>query len=146
MTNLFIQIGDIHLEDSLNPLDQKKDALFNAVKNHTTSAENIFLIITGDIANKGLESEYKIASKILDDLVLKLKEYSGKEIYVLAVPGNHDCDLSNRTNKARESIISLVQENGSEAVDDSIIDLCNIHRVHTVKGLVLIIAKTIFHI
>ena len=53
------------------------------------------VIIVGDTAFSGRESEYKRASEWLDELTVAL---GCNETDVRVVPGNHDCDRSHITN------------------------------------------------
>jgi len=56
--------------------------------------DGILLVLSGDIANNGASSEYLIAESFLDEIRLAFWDrYPDIDIKIVAVPGNHDCEL-----------------------------------------------------
>jgi hypothetical protein len=53
----------------------------------------IVLVVSGDIAQSGATTEYKLAKRLLADLRARLKGESGAQIHLVLAPGNHDCDF-----------------------------------------------------
>ncbi len=91
-----IHISDIHFRtDRSNPILDKAEALAAAIASNLKVPTHCILLVSGDVAFSGLDSQYKVAEEFLDDLGLRLFEsgnvVSWEEVYV---PGNHDCDLS----------------------------------------------------
>lgn len=86
-----LHISDLHIDEKdnfdrsvvLNPLiDRVKQDLEQGFKPE-------IVVVSGDIANKGLSSEYKLAKGFFDDLLASL----GLENHrIFIVPGNHDVD------------------------------------------------------
>lgn len=130
MQVLFIQIGDIHIKESLNSFPNKRANFFDSIKNKCRGVDHIFLLITGDVAYSGSEPEYEFAKGFVSSLKSKIFDYSAKEVHVICVAGNHDCDFSKKDNKAREGLIKLIQNNGSDAIDDSVLELCTSSQVN----------------
>lgn len=93
---IVVQLSDIHFNAKNNSVQEKSEKLYDAIKNEIGRSKNIFIIITGDIANTGAKSEYDIAYHFLNNLEHKLKEYCqhSLEIHFIFAPGNHDCDFS----------------------------------------------------
>ncbi len=83
----------------------------------------VFLLVTGDTAYSGAKAEYQIATDFFNTLQIRLKEYSGKPTHIIVLPGNHDCDFSNKENKARDSMVGLIQDKGEAVLDKSVLDL-----------------------
>ncbi len=92
-----LQISDIHLShNSENPIVDRANLIARAVCSRTKDCETLIVIVSGDIANTGATLEYEIAEKFLT--VLReaiLRESPNLDgVYVITVPGNHDCDFS----------------------------------------------------
>lgn len=108
MKKAIIHISDLHVtyhKDSNGELIQKKDifSFFNTVPNDSEteayldkiidnvksnySDSEFYLIITGDITDKGLKEEFSKATEVLNKLIAELKIDKSK---TLIVPGDHD--------------------------------------------------------
>lgn len=77
-----------------------------AIEEHWMSEPN-FIVVTGDIAQKGLPSEYRVAEKWLSSLAKRLdKKWTNSRFFF--VPGNHDVcwnlGLSARINPIKQVI------------------------------------------
>jgi hypothetical protein len=123
MKALFIQLSDIHIKSDGNPIFSKKEKLLEAVQNEAKSIDEVFLLITGDTAFSGSVEEFKISTSLFNEFVENLSKYSEKKINTIILPGNHDCQNLKEENKAREGLIRLIQDNGSEAVDQNVIEV-----------------------
>ncbi|MFH1119501.1 MAG: metallophosphoesterase [Bacteroidota bacterium] len=93
-----LHISDLHLtkveyektgevntwyEKDLNFIDK----LVTSIQKNLSKGKLDNIVITGDIANKSNEDEYKVATKFLEELCTKLS-FSKND--VLIIPGNHD--------------------------------------------------------
>ncbi|HHW02050.1 MAG TPA: AAA family ATPase [Thermoanaerobacterales bacterium] len=123
---LIIHLSDIHLKEMerQNHFFNKSDRLIEAIQNYCLEYDQLFLVITGDIAFSGKQSEYLQAMSFIDKIIEEIKKYCGKSFNILMVPGNHDCDHDIKTSKIREAIIDSVLKNGVKAIDESIIEQC----------------------
>lgn len=91
----FIHLSDLHISSKKDydrisfqdKLDFLSDSCFENVS-------EIVLLITGDIAGMGNYDNYIYAGKILESIKGKVKEKFGKELRIIAVPGNHDLSFS----------------------------------------------------
>lgn len=119
-----IHLSDIHFKIDKNPFLAKVDSLINAVQNYCLEYDSIFVILTGDIANSGKSDEYLKATLFLDEFVHRLYEYCNKEINIIMVPGNHDCDHDSTNSSVRNVIVDSIIENGVEGLDGHLIDNC----------------------
>lgn len=123
MKFLIIQLSDIHFKAENNSVLKKEDKLFEAIRNSTLEHDEIFLLVTGDTAFSGKKEEFEIGKTFINGLKTKLTDYSKKNVNVLVIPGNHDCDFG-EDNKARQNQIKMIQSLGDTAFDDSVIELC----------------------
>lgn len=95
MKVLILHLSDIHLEKhSFHSFQVSKiiDS-FNSL----TPFDEVLLILSGDIASRGIQAEYETAYRLVGSIIkeIKVKYNFNKRIHVLMVPGNHDVDLSN---------------------------------------------------
>lgn len=123
MKVLLIQLSDMHIKMGENSVLRKGDQLFSAIRNSTAEYDEIFLIVTGDIAFSGKKEEYSVGFEFLNSLKEKLESYSSKQIHTITVPGNHDCDFS-LDSKARQNQLAYIRNLGDIAVDESVVEQC----------------------
>ena len=119
-----VHFSDIHFNNQrVNFLLSKKTKLISALKNEMLDCSKIIFIITGDIAQKGIEEEYKIAKKFFIDIRNDLEKYTNKKIDYLIVPGNHD-NYYEDEDVIRDSLIATVYEKikKSEIISDKLIE------------------------
>ncbi|WP_090082536.1 metallophosphoesterase family protein [Halpernia frigidisoli] len=123
MKILLIQLSDIHLKMSDNSILDKGDKLFEAIRNSSLEYDKIFLIVTGDTAFSGKKEEFEIGTNFIKNLQSKLTDYSKKDVHIIVIAGNHDCDFA-LDNKARQNQINMIQNLGDSAFDSSVIEQC----------------------
>lgn len=84
-----VQLTDFHFGEELQSNYQKRvDDILETIKKSIKSG-TVLLLVTGDVARTGKESEYQSAVMFFDYLIKQLNqpEYTLK-VYIL--PGNHD--------------------------------------------------------
>lgn len=91
----FLQISDIHFwccEEAEDQYRAMRDIFLSDMENVLSKIGSIdYILVCGDIANKGKKEEYEKARKFFETLQAKLKK-DGKAPTILSVPGNHDVD------------------------------------------------------
>jgi len=118
-----LHISDIHFKDKDNSIEAKKIKLFDAIKNEITEYENLFIVITGDIAFSGKKEEYAIAKIFLHDIKNLINEYNPDiNIEYIFTEGNHDCDFS--ANKSARDIIMKTLIQNPKLANDELVDIC----------------------
>lgn len=95
MRLLICHLSDIHFSDN-NSIILKRDKICSAILSKAFRNEKILFLISGDIANWGREVEYAIAIDFFSDLMGCLEKEKNIKTYFFFVPGNHDCDFSNK--------------------------------------------------
>ena len=90
MKVVFLHLCDMHINSNING----SDLILNALKGNFDFDESV-VIISGDVAFSGKESQYTIAKKFIDDISSGLKIISKSKNLpnILVVPGNHDKDF-----------------------------------------------------
>lgn len=120
-----LHLTDAHFEMNSNFLVGKEEFIFKAVKNEIYGVEKIYLIVSGDLINKGNTNSFLIFNKF----ILKLKDLFEEKYQtkIILVPGNHDCDFS-KNNSVREILLNNISYQTLEK------DLSLINEVLKVQG------------
>jgi 3',5'-cyclic AMP phosphodiesterase CpdA len=89
-----LHLTDLHLKASENFIFNRIDRIRDALKIDFVSLERIYLVLTGDIVDKGVQLGYSHAKKFLLELKSKLESINNKSVVkFIIVPGNHDCNF-----------------------------------------------------
>lgn len=85
----------MHFEKKEDPFKIRIDKMIQAI-NTLNDANECIIIASGDLAAKGLSTEYRSVGSLIGALFKELegKKYNGKKIEFVCVPGNHDIDFS----------------------------------------------------
>lgn len=131
-----LQLSDLHFKSQDNPIFNKVDSIFDAVKNEIDESRFLFLIFTGDIAFSGRKEEYSQAKQFIEILIEKLTAYNNKIICkCIFTPGNHDCDFSG-DHDIREIVIEKISKDHS-VLSPKLINTClevQSEYVHFING------------
>lgn len=106
MNDIFFHLSDFHIKDKNSPVIKFKDKICQYVKNISINHDNIFVIVSGDIAFSGKENEYMDSIELFENIK---KSLTGKNIYFLIVPGNHDCNFLGKIN-LRENLLKTIKD------------------------------------
>lgn len=87
-----IHLSDFHINKSFNHHDYINKIIDSIIIDDSSISKKIVLCITGDLANSGHKSQYKIFDLFLSELKEKIED-KGKELILYFVPGNHDISL-----------------------------------------------------
>src|SRR5579862_7152357 len=94
MKLMLLQLSDIHIASSSDSVFSKLDAL--AVALQSITADAYCLILSGDIALSGSQTEYRASLRFLSSIQEKLRTaLNFAKLDLVIIPGNHDCDLIN---------------------------------------------------
>src|ERR1035438_1885298 len=73
-----LQISDIHLQESDNPVLDRIQAVAPALRTLQTDISAAFLVMPGDIAYSGKRAEYQIAADLVNELRASIeREFPG---------------------------------------------------------------------
>ncbi|PRC94039.1 metallophosphoesterase [Solimicrobium silvestre] len=122
MKIVILHLSDIHFKQSDNPIENQLQLISNAVKTIEPNAEDLSILVTGDIANTGNENEYIKASIFFKALEARIRELQNfKNITWCFSPGNHDCDFSNPS-KIRSELLEMQKKHSVPSIDDEILE------------------------
>lgn len=121
-----LHLTDLHFkkEEKDNPILLKKNEFFRAINSVLRESDEVFICVTGDVAFSGNELEYYHALGFFQSLKDAITKESNIEIHFLFVPGNHDCDFSDKENEdLRNTLIEAVQSGKRDSKTIKLIDL-----------------------
>lgn len=119
MNDIFFHFSDLHITQEGSPVIKFEKEICRYVKNLSIPYNNIFIVISGDIAFSGDISEYENAMQLFEDIKASIKEE--KNVYFLMVPGNHDCNFLGKI-PVRENLLKTLK-NRDENIDESEFDI-----------------------
>ena len=116
---LLLHVSDIHFRDPLCQTEQDPELYFrDALVSHAAQQASQLgdvdaILVTGDIAFKGIQEEFEAAATWLERLADKVG-CNKRRIYV--VPGNHDVDRSlfDKDEDARNAVAVIASAGGNE--------------------------------
>lgn len=118
-----LHLTDLHLNASDNFITTRINKVYDSLKIDFVNLERVYIVITGDIVDKGVQLAYSIAKKILLELKSKLESINNKLVVrFIIVPGNHDCNFNYDSQLRKITINTLSYDTIGE--DESVIDLC----------------------
>jgi UDP-2,3-diacylglucosamine pyrophosphatase LpxH len=123
MSIVLLHLSDIHIKNKSDKVLSVGKKIAAAVTPHLPESVHVFLVLSGDIAYSGKNEEYDLAKSFIDEVIASIKEETNIPISVIVTPGNHDCDF-NKNTKARLGLISQIEKDKEDDVDDSIINIC----------------------
>jgi UDP-2,3-diacylglucosamine pyrophosphatase LpxH len=119
MRTALVHLSDIHLRSSGSPIIQAIDQLVSAVNSVDASISLFLVIISGDIANTGVSTEYQTALRFFRDFENKLRGLRpDAAIKFVSVPGNHDCVLPKSKGQLRKTLVQGVIPSMQELKQD----------------------------
>lgn len=114
-----IHLTDLHINENKNWIEDKISTIVSASIADLKTASNAYIIITGDIANKGKALEYSIAEIFFNKLKATLERFCPETTFkFIMVPGNHDCNFDYDTQSRRNDIMGMDYSKIGE--DDSV--------------------------
>jgi hypothetical protein len=115
-----VQVSDIHFRSGINTASGKIQQIKGAVQGEIQEITDLLLILSGDMAFSGLQTEYSIALDFVVELEKALQSVPNVNFLgTVVVPGNHDCDFSNEGH-VRPALLTTIPDNiaSIEANDD----------------------------
>lgn len=117
-----LHLSDTHISKSDGDwCSQANEKLKSSLSCFANKEQTLFIIFTGDITKTGSVEEFNVVKEWIFNLKICLKD-NFKEIFLISVPGNHDCYLQEKDN-IREMIIDKVINDGEQSISSSVIDL-----------------------
>jgi len=109
MKVLILHLSDIHFADGNNLVSTRLQKIVAAVRSVEHKFDTCLLLVSGDIAFSGKQSEYAIASDFFRQLQSELQGVQpGLTVMSVFVPGNHDCDFRTTHEDVHEAVLNSI--------------------------------------
>jgi predicted MPP superfamily phosphohydrolase len=105
MSFLIVHLSDFHFKSSTDSVADRALAVKQAILAKVPAPNACFLVLSGDIANTGDSEEYEGAARFIKGLTSGLIDSGLSNVYVVAVPGNHDLNLRTE-NDTRQLVLA----------------------------------------
>lgn len=121
-----MRTGILHLSDlhiSNGNFDESLVTMIAKSINEVGHPENMIILITGDIVNRGLKSEFdkaKVLLELLEDEIRRL--YKLNDCITILIPGNHDL-FFNESKRVRKDLVAIKNLNDWETCKGKEIEL-----------------------
>lgn len=124
MKVILVQLSDIHFRSEVDPILGRVEQISKAIIGLNFEVDVCILVLSGDVAFSGAETEYLIACDFFQSIIKSLNEKYGADfpVHCVTIPGNHDCDFS-ETRAARKLIIEGLDKKQNE-IDKDVVDIC----------------------
>ncbi len=125
-----MNIGILHLTDlhisnkNIDIINKRIEPLVNSCQIQLSGIFKLYIVVSGDIANTGVQNEYALAVNFFSSLKENIKHRFKviNTIELIVVPGNHDCQLI-QNNSVRTALLETSRT--KDDIDESITDLCS---------------------
>jgi hypothetical protein len=95
MTVVLVQLSDLHLRSSRDPIVGRSAQIAAAIASAAIDPSFCILAFSGDLAFSGTESQYVACEKFIATIQSELaRRMPTAPIELVMIPGNHDCDFS----------------------------------------------------
>lgn len=118
-----LHLSDIHFHPTGNPVSERASAIAYSAFPAARSADACLIAVTGDIAFSGAALEYQVALSFLNEIRETISAETGRPVYIVLVPGNHDCALK-PVDEIREIVIQQMIQQPELAEKKQIISQC----------------------
>ena len=109
MKVVILHLSDIHFVDGDNLICTRLQKIVAAVRSVEHKFDTCLLLVSGDIAFSGKQSEYAIATAFFSELQTELQGVQpGLTVMSVFVPGNHDCDFRKTNEDVREALLNSI--------------------------------------
>jgi len=124
MKVLVIQVSDIHLKNQGNIATERISDIAKAVANVEVELRAVVIALSGDVAYSGAQDEYEVAKTCVVALKTQLEsKFPDVPVFVLGVPGNHDCNFKEEKS-ARPILIDSIAKDPARSVGLDVLAQC----------------------
>jgi uncharacterized protein YoaH (UPF0181 family) len=116
-----IHFTDLHFEEKDNIISERITNIYSALNTNLNDVEKIYIVISGDIVNRGQIKGYIEAENFINKVKSLINEVV--ETKVIITPGNHDLNFAYNT-QIRDFATSNISYESIGNKDDSVIDIC----------------------
>jgi hypothetical protein len=125
MKVLILHLSDIHIQTGEDAILSRGGKIIDAIKNVEPDTHAVVCVISGDVTFSGTEDQFMLAIDFFAEIKRKIEGCfpNGLSFHFIAVPGNHDCDLT-LSSEARDFLSNAVLESPQRLADDTFAHVC----------------------
>ena len=130
MRILIVHLSDVHITGSNDLVLSRSKAIIDAVKNIDYTLDCCAIVVSGDLTYAGSEDQYLLFMEFLEEISKGLQaslQSNGANnnvpVYIVTVPGNHDCTFEGAP-AARDMVIEGVLKETSQVKEPSVVQAC----------------------
>jgi predicted MPP superfamily phosphohydrolase len=132
---LIIQVSDIHLKKDENIATKRIGNIAKAVANVEVDLKAAIIALSGDVAYSGAQDEYAVAKVCINTLKTELEaKLRNVPVFVLGVPGNHDCNFKEEKS-ARSILIDSIAKDPARTIGVDVLAQCTAVQANFYKFL-----------
>lgn len=118
-----LHLSDIHVRSDSDPILQRAKEIAAACFPLLPRITSFYIVVSGDISFSGKDFELNAAKSFLLRVRDCIKYERDVPVFFITCPGNHDCNFD-RDDSVRKTVLSRLQKEGAENVDDALIEQC----------------------
>lgn len=124
MKVLLLQLSDIHIDAAEDPILGRAPKIADAVKNLEPNVDAVICALTGDVTWSGTSDQFSLALDFVVSVKTEIeKVLPAVSVRFVTVPGNHDCDFSDKS-EARTVLLKAIAQTPGRLLDKSFADIC----------------------
>lgn len=118
-----VQMSDLHITSADDYIVKNAAAVARSCKSIINTCNKVVIVVSGDIIDKGVVSNYAVAEKFFDDFKSELLKEAVLESYeYVFVPGNHDIDFD-LDKQVRPLVVEKIQ-NRDVVEEEMLVQVC----------------------
>lgn len=122
MSFYIIHFSDIHIKGEDDLVLSRTESIKKTCAGSILPNSDVALVVSGDIAFSGKDSQYEVAKEFFDEISHYLKNEKNAHIKMIVVPGNHDCDFS-EASSVRDTLIQNIKPDIDIQYYDAVIEI-----------------------
>lgn len=118
---VLVHLTDLHIKNVASTAVARLRSIAGAIGGLMEGPTPVIIMISGDIAYSGKNSQYQLALDAIKELTTQLSKWSPPAVYVVTSPGNHDCDFDALPVPVRNALLeSDLNAEGAESIVDAL--------------------------
>ena len=112
MTLSILHLSDIHIKEGDDSVLKRSREIAASLNNYLSDIKAVVILVSGDVAQAGLRSEYNLATKFFKEIREAVSRETAVPIHFVISPGNHDCDFSGDQDARIAIVQAALKKNG----------------------------------
>jgi len=124
MKVVLLHLSDIHIKTSDDQILKRGGEIASCLYPFLPLASHIFIVVSGDVAFSGKDSQYSLAANFLQEIKAAIQKEKPSPISFIISPGNHDCNFEQESGTRKTLLSNLDDPQIQNNIDSSFIEAC----------------------